>query len=256
LAGLFLCNSKVNAQSKFPSNRRSSITFGLGLEYLWAKADGKGKYTGNSIDGTEFGYGDLNLSTDRLGIPVFDFYFGSNVHQLHLEYMQYNLSGIKSITKNLTIDGSAYASGDSLSTDLETKWGRLYYEFFDVRDSFSYGILLGVESYTFDYKVNDITTNVRNKFDMQTINPLLGTHVIMGQGKYALKLSAFYVPKLFGIIDYNTLDLSAAAVFNFGDYMQIEGGYRFINTTIDGSGKIDHNTLKLKGLFATLRIKY
>lgn len=229
---------------------------GLGVEYLWAKADGKGRYTSNSVDGSKFSYGDLDLDSDNLGIPVFDFYFGSSMHQLHLEYMQFDLSGADSINRNISMDGHQYVSGDYLATDLQTTWGKLYYEFFDVRQGYSYGILLGIERYTFTYDVNDITSDSREEISMETINPLLGAHVIIGQGRYGLKMSAYYVPSLFGILDYNTLDLSIAAVFNFGSYMQIEGGYRFVNSVIDGSDKEDYNGIKLKGLFATLRFCY
>ena len=223
---------------------------------MWAKADGKAKYTSNSVEGNRFSYGDLDLDSDRLGIPVFDFYFGTSVHQLHLEYLQFDLSGSDSINKNLTIDSQPYLFNDVLSTDLQTTWGKLYYEFFDVRQNYSYGVLLGVERYTFQYDILDNASKTHQEFEMTTINPLLGTHIMMGQGTYALKATAFYIPKLFGIIDYDTLDLSIAAVFSFGNYMQIEGGYRFVKTTVDGSDKEDFNQLKLKGLFATIRIHY
>lgn len=223
---------------------------------MWAKADGKGKYTGNSIDGTSFSYGDLYLDSERIGIPVFDLYFGTARHQLHLEYMQFDLSGADSLNRNITMDGHQYSIGDYLATDLETTWGKLYYEFFDVRQGYSYGVLLGIERYTFTYDIFNSTNNTRHEVSMSTINPLIGTHVLVGKGKYALKMSAFYVPELFGIIDYDTLDLSIAAVFTFGSYLQIEGGYRFVDSVIDGSDKEDYNGIKLRGLFATLRICY
>lgn len=248
--------SDIKAQSKFPSTRKNAFTAGLGVEYLWAKADGEGKYTSNSIDGTGFSYGDLDLDSDNLGIPIFDLYFGTRMHQLHIEYMQFNLSGAENLNRNLTIDGSSFLIGDYLATDLETSWGKLYYEFFDVRQGYSYGILLGIERYAFDYEVFDSTNDRHKSFSMSTINPLIGTHVSVGQGRYALKISAFYVPKLFGILDYDTLDLSAAAVFSFGNYLQIEGGYRYVDSVIDGSDKEDYNGIKLRGLFATLRICY
>lgn len=251
-----LNSNSIMAQSKFPSSRSSTITFGLGVEYLWAKVDGKGKYTSNSITGTKFSYGDLDLDTDNLGIPVFDLFFGTKMHQLHLEYMQFDLAGEDNLNRNITIESSQYLIGDYLATDLQTSWGRLYYEFFDVIQSYSYGVLLGVERYSFEYDIFNSDTDSHKKFGLTTINPLLGTHVTMGQGRYALKLTAFYVPKLFGIVDFDTLDLSAAAVFNFGSYMQVEGGYRYIDSVIDGSDNKDFNGLKIKGFFATLRIAY
>jgi hypothetical protein len=255
LGGIFNPRS-VNAYSKFPNQNGSQFTFGLGLQYLWAKSDGKGRYTSNSINGTSFKYDDLDLKDDRLGIPVYDLYFGTKAHQLHFEFMQFSLAGSDRTNKALTLSGTTYASGSSLSTDLDTQWGRLYYEFFDVRSNFSYGILLGIEQYKFEYDVLDNTTNTHNTFGMTTINPLLGTHITAGQGRYSLKLSAYYVPSLFGILDYKTLDLSAAAVFSFGNYVEIEGGYRYVNSTINGDSNDDRNGIKLKGIFATIRIKY
>ncbi len=246
----------VNAYSKFPNQKGSQFSFGLGLQYLWAKTDGKGRYTSNSITGTSFKYVDLDLKDDRINIPVYDLYFGTKAHQLHFEFMQFSLAGSDLTSKALTLNGTTYASGSSLSTDLDTQWSRIYYEFFDVRSNFSYGILLGIEQYKFEYDVLDNTSRTHNTFGMTTINPLLGTHLITGQGRFSVKLSAFYVPSLFGILDYKTLDLSASAVFSFGNYVEIEGGYRYINSTINGDSNDDRNGLKLKGIFATFRIKY
>jgi len=255
--GIAISNPKsAHAYSKFPNQKGSEFTFGIGLQYLWAKADGSGRYTSNSIKGTSFKYDDLDLKDSRINIPVYDLYFGTRAHQLHFEFMQFTLEGSDRTNKPLTLDGTTYATGSSLSTDLETRWARAYYEFFDVRTNFSYGILLGVEQYKFSYDVLDNTTQTHNTFGMTTINPLLGMHVITGEGRFNLKLSAYYVPSLFGILDYKTLDLSAAAVFSFGNYVEIEGGYRFVNTIVNGDSNDDRNGIKLKGIFATFRIKF
>lgn len=256
IIGLIINTKDLSAQSKFPSTRKSPITFGLGIQYFWAEADGKGRYTSNSIDGIGFSYGNLDLDTDKIGIPVFELYFGTRMHQLHLEYMQFDLSGSDNLNKNLTIDGTQFLIGDFLATDLQTSWGKLYYEFFDVRPNYSYGILLGIEHYSFEYDIYRSSTNSHKNFDLTTINPLLGTHAMIGKGRFSVKFGAYYVPKIFDIIDYNTLDLSASFVFSFGRFMQFEGGYRYVSSVIDGSDNEDYNGIKLKGIFATLRLTY
>lgn len=254
---IYLLNTSLFAQSKFTmAKQQRTWTFGLGVEYLWAEVDGKASYSATGVRGNRFNLDELDLKNSKMGLPVFDFYFGTNSHQLHLEYTQYALDGSKNLSRPLHINGNSYAFNDYLTTDHEVKWGRLYYEFFDSRQNVTYGLLLGVENYMFDYKIKSLATNNTDKFDMTVFNPLVGAHCYLGQDRYGVKLSAFYVPKILDVIDYDTLDLSAALVFSFGNNVQIEGGYRYIDTTLDGSKYDNYEVIKIKGIFASLHIRF
>ncbi|PCJ59211.1 MAG: hypothetical protein COA79_10955 [Planctomycetota bacterium] len=253
---MILCTTSF-AQSRFPHKKTSRINGGILVHYLLAKFDGQGRFDRNITEGTEFNFSELGLKSSKEEIPFLDLFVGTSKYQLHFEYTQFKKSGLETLDRELAINGRSFALGDLLSTDLEIEWGRIYFEWWDnPQKNMRYGLTLGIEQYTMDYDIKNLTDLTSNSFGLKTITPLLGSHLYMGQNSFMVKASLFYIPEFLGLTEYDTFDLSISAYTQLGRFLRLEVGYRMIDSKFEASSGAKIGALDMKGIFFSVGITF
>lgn len=250
-------SSTAFTQSRFPRKTKARIEGGLMIHYLLAKFDGEGKFDRNLSEGTEFNFDELGLKSSKEEIPFLDLFIGTFKYQLHFEYTQFKRSGLSVLERDLTIDGRTYNSGETLSTDLEVEWGRLYFEWWDnPQKNMRYGLTLGIEQYNMDYSIENTTDNTNKTFGLSTVTPLLGSHIYMGQNSFMVKVSLFYIPEFLGLTEFDTFDIAISAYTQLGRYLRLEVGYRMIDSKFEGSSGAKVGALDMKGIFFSVGVTF
>lgn len=249
--------SSATAQSRFPKNTKSKIDGGLMVHYLLAKFNGEGSFDRNLTQGSEFKFNELGLQSSKEEIPFLDMFIGTRKYQLHFEYTQFKRDGLKVIDRDLTIDGKLFRLGETLATDLEVEWGRLYFEWWDnPQKNMRYGLTLGIEQYNMDYSILNIDDGTRKRFDLSTVTPLLGSHIYMGQNSFMVKVALFYIPEFLGLTEFDTFDGAISAYTQLGRFLRLEVGYRMIDSKFEGSSGSRVGGLDMKGVFFSVGITF
>ncbi|MBN1382398.1 MAG: hypothetical protein JXA41_12035 [Deltaproteobacteria bacterium] len=228
LAGFLFLLSVPQAATAFEAGARA---------YIWFPTfSGDLKIDGATVPGTKISGGD-DLGLGHETYPAAEIFGGIGKHHLSLGYMSMEHSGISTLSRNITFNGTTFASGVALNTDLKFKMLDLEYQY-DLVDlenilaGFSLGLIGKIKYLCGEAELRAPALSLTASETLKVPIPMIGVGLHVGILANLLEARA----KLTGAgYDGDNLIYEAEADLSLTPFpfMNIHGGYKIINIQVD-----------------------
>jgi outer membrane protein len=237
----------------------SALEFGVRAEYWIPTFKGDLRVDDNGVVGTEISLkDDLGISNDN--IPGAEAYFGIGNHEITFTYSRINLSGAKSIEKDIVFNGDKYKESAYVESELTTNMIDLEYQykllnFKNILAGLSLGIIAKVKYFDGDVKIHSSSTGsvYDTQKDIHVPIPMIGVGAKIGLLANILEARAKVTGMGYsGSFFYDALADIAVTPFPF---LNIHGGYRAMSLKIDSVSDV-YAKMDFYGPYAGLAISF
>lgn len=212
-----------------------AAAFEIGVRgYYWAPGlSGNLKVDGGGLVGTTFDVED-DLGMGSESYPVIEAFVGLGNHHLSISYYSADYDGSKTLTKNITFNGTTFTAGTLVNANLKYDvYDFMYqYDLLDLENILAGGSLGLVGK----IKLFDGSTSIRSSGQSANVDfsapiPMLGLNLHVGL--LADILEARLLVTGIGYSSNNILDCQADLSFTMFPLIDIHGGYRLFNINFD-----------------------
>lgn len=211
----------------------AAVEFGV-RGYYWAPGlSGNLKVDGNGLVGTTVDLED-DLGMGSESYPVIEGFVGLGNHHLSLSHYSADYDGSKTLTKNITFNGTTFAANTLVNSNLKYDVYDIMYQY-DLLDleNFLAGGSLGLVGKVklFDGSASIQSAGQSTNIDFSAPIPLIGLNLHVGL--LADILEARLLVTGIGYSGNSMYDCQADLSFTFFPFVDIHGGYRLFNLNFD-----------------------
>ncbi len=233
-----------------------AVEFGVRGEYWFPRLSGTVQTTTGGIPDTVLDVRNT-LGVKDKNLPFGEAFLRIGSVTLRVGYTQVRLDGDKELLQTITFDGATYTVSDNVLSklDLKTADADLQYDFLRPgvgAANLNLGLILKVKYVDGKVELRSVSTGVATTKDFKAPIPMVGAAVGLGLLKNRVRADA----RVTGIVysGNHLYEADAFATLAPLPYVQIHGGYRYVDLKIDESDTLA--SLKLSGPYVGAQISF